>query len=78
MLARNIATCYWPSSQRIPGQKFVTFAVELNRNRAKSVCAITTPLHSLYGLDRESQPSMRVSLLEAACSTVYFLRTIWY
>ena len=44
--------------------QFVSVSAKINHNTygcwtPTRMCAVTTPLHSLYGLDRQSQPSRR-------------------
>jgi len=55
--------CFWPSTHCTPVPKFMSVPEELNHNRSlcvlgfTSVCAFTTPVHSLYELDRPGVPT---------------------
>jgi len=56
---------YWPSCNCIPAQNFVSVSDALNHNPSSWMldsekgCAFSNSLHSLYELDRRSQPSWR-------------------
>jgi len=59
------ASCYWPSSHCTLAQKIVPcprpYVTTVCRGCCirTRVCTATTPLHSLYEVDRQSQPNRR-------------------
>ena len=75
-----VTPCSWPSSHRVSAQKFVSISGESSQPLTVSVglqgyCHHSSTQCMNLNLDRQTQPSRWG--LEAAGSTVCFLRTIW-